>query len=102
MSYIFYFKAKRNLLSAIPKIMPAFKNCEPTNLGMIYSHGKHIQARADASSQNKLRVVAEVVLEYQILFLGSAIFLGDPRNEREGGNFSAGWTSAQTNHFWIS
>ncbi len=44
--------------------MPAFKNHEPTNLGMIYSHGKHIQAHADASSQNKLQVATEVVSEY--------------------------------------
>ncbi len=64
--------------------MPAFKNCEPTNLGMIYSHGKHIQACVDASSQNKPWVAMEVVSEYQILFLGSTIFWRDPRNERVG------------------
>ncbi len=79
MSYTFYFKAKRNLLSAIPKIMPAFKNHKPTNLGIIYSHSKHIQARADASSKNKLQVAMKVVSEYQILFLESAIFFWGPK-----------------------
>ncbi len=70
--------------------MHAFKNHEPTNLRMIYSHGKHVQVCVDASSQNKLRVAVEVVSEYQILFLGSTFFFWNPKNEQEGGNFSAG------------
>ncbi len=52
---------------------------------MIYSHSNHIQARADASSQSKPRVAAEVVSKYQILFLGSGFFFLEHNNEQEVG-----------------